>query len=302
MRCAATGRSLPLSSTSMRSAPSSSRVDGPFGHDDLPAGGLSLEPGRGVHHVADGGEVVDVPLADVADEGLTEVDADPDLDEGPGRGAVADGPEQTSGVVDHQAGDVGAGQHGLEVERHDLVPDELVDDRLGEQRLLGAPVEAAEDAGDVLGVACSDERVNPRRSANSTPVSILAPPGGDSSMHIEHMLGFFRDGRNPRARVANRPTPANGAAHIWHRGSAGRARHTRWVKRLVRECSSSHRTAQSSAANGSPSARPAALRNRRRADRWTKPSRSGATGSSPSSSGTPRPYDDVLSGARRVSG
>jgi len=55
----------------------------PLGEDDLSPFCLALEPGRRVDDVADGGEVVKRPLADVADEGLAEVEPDPSSMNGP---------------------------------------------------------------------------------------------------------------------------------------------------------------------------------------------------------------------------
>ena len=37
--------------------------------------------------------------------------------------------------------------------------------------------------------------VNPRMSANSTPVCIFIPPGGDVSTQVAQMFGFLREGR-----------------------------------------------------------------------------------------------------------
>ncbi len=65
----------------------------------------------------------------------------------------------------------------MEVERHHLVPDELVDDRLGEQRLLGAPVEAAEDAGDVLGVGVLGRAGEPPQIGEQHPGEHLGAAG-----------------------------------------------------------------------------------------------------------------------------
>ena len=45
------------------------------------------------------------------------------------------------------------------------------------------------------GLCNSDSEVNPRRSANNTPISIVIPPGGASSTQTAQMFGFLRDGR-----------------------------------------------------------------------------------------------------------
>ena len=49
-----------------------------LGDDDLAWARLSLQPRRGVHHISDGGEVLHLPDAHVANVGGTEVQPDPD--------------------------------------------------------------------------------------------------------------------------------------------------------------------------------------------------------------------------------
>ena len=86
--------------------------------------------------------------------------------------------------------------HVGQVERHHLVADQLVDYRLREEDVLGAPVEAPQHMRDLLADPTPSLRaVNPRRSANSTPVCIFMPPGGEVSTQVAQTFGFLREGR-----------------------------------------------------------------------------------------------------------
>ena len=68
--------------------------------------------------------------------------------------------------------------------------------------------------------------VNPRTSANSTPISISTPPIGAFSKHVLQSVGFFRDGPNPKRTITRPPAPPNGAWHRRQRGSEGSLRIT----------------------------------------------------------------------------
>jgi hypothetical protein len=66
-----------------------------------------------------------------------------------------------------------------------------------------------------------------------TPTSVVMPPGGASSTHVAHSVGFFREGRKPNGRTNRPPMPANGAPHIPHRGLDGSARMTLCTARVL---------------------------------------------------------------------
>ncbi len=138
-------------------------------------------------------------------------------------------------MLEHHLGDVPANpivdslrpwhHQGRHVQRHDLVADQLVDERLGEENLLRVGVEAAQlRRSPRAGVCNSDSEVNPRRSANSTPISIVIPPGGAASTQTAQRFGFLRDGRKPRRPTTRAPMPANGAPQYPQRGELGIAR------------------------------------------------------------------------------
>jgi hypothetical protein len=73
------------------------------------------------------------------------------------------------------------------------------------------------------GVMCSASEVEPRISAKSIVPSISAPPWclARNFVHEVHHAGFDVDARLPMSRMIGAPGPANGAAHIRHRGSLG---------------------------------------------------------------------------------
>src|SRR3954447_3633496 len=78
-------------------------VEDPFGDDDLPALRGGLKPGRGVDHVAQGGEVLDLAGADVADERAADIKPDAELQPRRLGGVVADGAQEIRGIADHRA-------------------------------------------------------------------------------------------------------------------------------------------------------------------------------------------------------
>ena len=122
----------------------------------------------------------------------------PELDERPLLRAVPDRAQEAAAVLEHQRRHllpVESQLHLGQVQRHHLVPDQLVDDRLREEDVLGAPVEAPQYKRDLLGSEPSLCAVNPRRSAKSTPVCIFIPPGGEVSTQVAQIVGFLREGR-----------------------------------------------------------------------------------------------------------
>ena len=82
-----------------------------------------------------------------------------------------------------------------QVERHHFVADQLVDHGVGKQNVLGATVEAPQQQRRLLRIGAIHAAVKPRRSANSTPVYCVIPPGGENSTHVAHTVGFLREGR-----------------------------------------------------------------------------------------------------------
>src|SRR5437879_13871086 len=101
-------------------------------------------------------------------------------------------------MLEHDGWHLGATEVPLEVgqvERHHLVPDQLVDDGLGEEHVLCTPIEAAQDRRSLSGSPPSKRAVNPRRSAKRMPAGIFMPPGGANSTQVAHTVGFFLEGR-----------------------------------------------------------------------------------------------------------
>ena len=119
-----------------------------------------MQPGRRVDNVADSGEVVDGAFSDVADERFTDVKADPYLGKGPVIAAIADGAQKLERMLHHELRHLfprDATLHIWQVQRHHLVAHDLVDDRLGKQDPLSAPVEPSQEIGDRrrIGGLCS---------------------------------------------------------------------------------------------------------------------------------------------------
>jgi len=91
---------------------------------------------------------------DIADERLAEVESDADVEVRNARCAVTNALEQLTSVLDHHVGDVPADliidfdccwhDKGRDVQRHDLIADQLVDQSFGEEDLLGVGIEASQ--------------------------------------------------------------------------------------------------------------------------------------------------------------
>jgi hypothetical protein len=120
-----------------------------------------LQARRDVDHVADRGEIVERAFADVADEGLAVVEADPNLDEGALLTAITDLGEQLARLLQHRLRRILEPAVHRQVERHHLVADQLVDDRLREEDSLRAGVEAAQQGADRLGIGLLGEPGEP---------------------------------------------------------------------------------------------------------------------------------------------
>src|SRR3954470_9122124 len=96
------------------------------GHDDLAGAGAGLQARRRVDDVTDRREVLDRAVADVADARDPVVQAHPD------RQGIEPG-EQLTRAADHDPARLrtaGEGREARQEEAHDLVADELVDDRV----------------------------------------------------------------------------------------------------------------------------------------------------------------------------
>ena len=125
-----------------------------FRDEYLAAACVRLQPRCRVHHVADCREVTDCGVpADVADERFAVIEADAEVQRGAVTAAIAETREQPAGVVQH---DVryrspvrivgrprGARDEDGQIQGHDLVADQLVDERFREEHVLGDGIQAS---------------------------------------------------------------------------------------------------------------------------------------------------------------
>ena len=82
-----------------------------------------------------------------------------------------------------------------QVQRHDLVTDDLVDDRLREEDSFGAAVEPSEQRSHGRGIAHLGPAGEASKIGEQDTRVHRRPAGGRSSTQVSHSVGFFRDGR-----------------------------------------------------------------------------------------------------------
>ena len=85
--------------------------------------------------------------------------------------------------------------HVRQVERHHLVADQLVDDRLREEDVLGAAVEAPQEQRDLLRVGALAAGGEAAQVGEEHAGCIVIPPGGEVSTQVAQIVGFLREGR-----------------------------------------------------------------------------------------------------------
>ena len=147
--------------------------------------------------------------------------------------AVADRVEQLAGVLEHHAAPPRSKRpYSRQVERHHLVADQLVDDRLGEQDVLGAAVEAAQQRAHLLRVALLGE-AREAADVGEEDAGVGRHPARRCRLDAgrAEVRALARRAGNRAGATSRPPMPANGAPQMPQRGLDGSERRTRLTVR-----------------------------------------------------------------------